>query len=148
MRFLGIALCSDVPDAKTIWCFRDKLKQKAAAKKLFDLFEAKLENENTITRSGSIVDATFVDAPRQRNTREENKTIKEGNIPEAWKVDKKMKSGEVAATKEEKAKWHKNEQKDVDARWAKKNAETHYGYKVSVKFYQIRIYNSVYNMKL
>jgi IS5 family transposase len=129
MRFLGITLCNDVPDAKTIWLFREQLKEGDTAKKLFDLFEQKLEGEKIITHSGSIVDATFVDVPRQRNTREENKSIKEGDLPEAWEADEKMKSGEVAATKDEKAKWQKVAQKDVDARWAKKNNETHYGYK-------------------
>ena len=37
-----------------------------------------------ITRAGSIVDATFVEAPKQRNSREENKQLKENAIPEEW----------------------------------------------------------------
>ena len=40
------------------------------------------EENGIITRTGTIVDATFVDAPKQRNTREENKTIKSGDIPD------------------------------------------------------------------
>jgi hypothetical protein len=47
------------------------------------------------------VDATFVDAPRQRNSRDENKTIKEGEIPTEWKKPENV---------------HKLEQKDTDAR--------------------------------
>lgn len=62
------------------------------------------------------MDARFVDVPRQRNTRAENATIKAGGGPEAW--------AETPA---------KQQQKDVAARWTKKNAEVHYGYKNPVK---------------
>jgi hypothetical protein len=59
----------------------------------------------------------FVEVPRQRNTREENKHIKEtGTAPQDWKV-----------------KPHKLAQKDVDARWTKKNNTVFYGYKNHVK---------------
>ena len=61
-----------------------------------------------------MIDATFVEVPRQRNMREENAQIKAGEVPEAW--DKP----EVRA---------KRRQKDTEARWAKKNEEKHYGYK-------------------
>jgi len=64
------------------------------------------------------VDATFVDVPRQRNSREENETIKEGNVPQEWQTPENA---------------HKLAQKDTDARWAKKGSETHYGYKDHVK---------------
>ena len=60
--------------------------------------------------------ATFVDIPRQRNTRDENVQIKAGVTPEAWQADNKAAKSKLR-------------QKDVDARWAKKNLETHYGYK-------------------
>jgi len=62
------------------------------------------------------VDASFVDVPRQRNSRAENATIKAGGVPEAWAEQPP-----------------KQQQKDVDARWTKKNAEVHYGYKNHVK---------------
>ena len=65
-----------------------------------------------IAREGSIVDASFVDAPRQRNTREENHEIKKGNIPE--RIDKNP---------------YVKRQKDLDGGWAKKNQETHDAYK-------------------
>ena len=117
-RFLGLSLGNKVPDAKTIWLFRDTLSKCGADKELFALFTAQMEEQGVITRKGSIVDASFVDVPRQRNTREENRTIKEGQTPEEWK-------------KPENA--NKLEQKDTDARWAKKNNEVHYGYKDHVK---------------
>jgi len=77
-----------------------------------------MENEGVITRRGTIVDASFVDVPRQRNTKEENQKIKEGQTPEKWQEPKNA---------------AKLEQKDLDARWTKKNDETHYGYKDHVK---------------
>jgi len=117
-RFLGLSLGNKVPDAKTIWLFRDTLSKSGVDKELFALFGAQLEEEGVITRKGSIVDASFADAPRQRNKREENKTIKEGGIPEEWKEPKNA---------------HKLAQKDTEARWAKKNGETHYGYKDHIK---------------
>jgi IS5 family transposase len=117
-RFLGLQLCDTVPDAKTIWHFREVLNNANKLDTIFDNFVTELEEKGIITRSGSIVDATFVDVPRQRNTREENETIKDGKTPEEWEEDEKR---------------HKRAQKDVDARWATKNKETHYGYKNHIK---------------
>jgi len=68
-RFLGMQLYDTVPDAKTIWNFREELKSAEIIERLFDLFTAKLEKESVITYSGSIVDASFVEVPRQRNTK-------------------------------------------------------------------------------
>ena len=118
MRFLGLGLEDNVPDAKTIWLFRDNLTKADVAKKLFDTFTAQLEAANLITHTGTIVDATFMDAPRQRNNREENAAIKAGEIPEEWKKDNQK---------------NKLRQKDTDARWTKKGDELHYGYKINVK---------------
>jgi IS5 family transposase len=115
-RFLGLALYNTVPDAKTIWHFRENLIQAKVLDTLFYRFVSQLEGNGIITHSGSIVDATFVDAPRQRNTREENEEITEGKTPKGW--DKKP---------------NKKRQKDVDARWATKNKELHYGYKDHIK---------------
>jgi IS5 family transposase len=117
-RFLGLSLGDKVPDAKTIWLYRDKLSLSGADKKLFNLFKVQMESQGVITREGSLVDATFAEAPRQRNTRDENKEIKEGKIPEEWEKPE-MKS--------------KLSQKDLDARWTKKNNQTFYGYKDHVK---------------
>ena len=82
MRFLGINLCDKVPDAKTIWKFKNDLTETETVDKLFCMFDEHLEKEGLICHKGTIVDATFVDAPRQRNSRNENKKIKNGVIPE------------------------------------------------------------------
>ena len=115
-RFAGIKLGDEVPDAKTIWLFRDNLSKSGIIDKLFGIFNEKLEKANLITRAGSIVDATFIEATKQRNTREENKKIKENEIPEEWKENP-----------------HKLCQKDTAARWTKKGKAVYYGYKNHVK---------------
>ena len=119
-RFLGLGLNDKVPDANTLWDFKEALAKNSGDKQLFYMFEKMMEEIGVITRTGSLVDASFVDAPRQRNSRDENKTIKEGEIPEKWK------EGTPEAN-------HKLSQKDTDARWTKKNNETHYQYKDHVK---------------
>ncbi len=116
MRFLDLGLDDKVPDAKTIWLFKDTLTKAGIINQLFWQFNRMLEERGIITHKGTIVDATFVDAPRQRNSRDENEKIKNGEIPEEWKKNP-----------------HKMAQKDVDARWTKKRDETHYGYKDHVK---------------
>jgi IS5 family transposase len=115
-RFLGLSLGDKVPDAKTIWLFRENLKKSETDRELFDLFTRRMEEEGVITRTGSIVDASFVGVPKQRNSREENKKIKEGHGDDLWED-----------------KVHKCRQKDKDARWTKKNNETYYGYKDHAK---------------
>ena len=115
-RFLGLSLGEKVPDAKTIWLFRNTLTEAGIIEKLFTQFNRMLEEQGIITHKGTIVDATFVDAPRQRNSRDENEQVKDGKIPEEWKNEP-----------------HKLAQKDTDARWTKKGNETHFGYKDHAK---------------
>jgi IS5 family transposase len=117
-RFLGLSLGDKVPDAKTIWHFREELKNTGVFDTVFYRFVRQLETQGVISRSGSIVDATFVDAPKQRNSREENKTICGGKTPAEWEKPKNK---------------NKKAQKDTDARWMTKNKERHYGYKDHVK---------------
>jgi IS5 family transposase len=113
MRFLGIDFGSVVPDAKTIWAFRDQLQRQGLVKQLFDHMNADLVQRNIIAKAGRIVDATIVEVPRQRNTREENAQIKAGQLPEEWAEGSP----------------HRLCQKDVDARWVKKGDVSYYGYK-------------------
>jgi IS5 family transposase len=108
-RFLGID-DKQIPDAKTIWLYRDKLAQSGKGNELFIRFSETLNQEGLIAHEGQIVDASFVEAPKQRNSREENLQIKQGEVPEGWSE-------------------HKKAQKDTDARWTIKGNERHYGYK-------------------
>ena len=80
-RFIGLSLGERVPDVKTIWLFKDTITQKEIIEPLFNQITAQLESQGIITHTGTIVDATFVDAPRQRNTHEENNQIKNGETP-------------------------------------------------------------------
>jgi len=84
MRFLGLQLEDRVPDAKTVWLFRERLKGLNLVDVLFARFHRQLAEEGYVARAGQMIDATFVEAPRQRNTREENVQIKAGEVPEAW----------------------------------------------------------------
>jgi IS5 family transposase len=113
MQFLNLRVGQRIPDAKTIWYFKNELAREDMISKLFQLLHNQLLQDGIILNKGSIVDASFVNVPRQRNSRQENDEIKEG-IGQDWS--------------EEKAR-----QKDVDARWAKKNEEVHYGYKDHIK---------------
>jgi IS5 family transposase len=112
MQFLGLQIGDKVPDEKTIWLFKEQLKEKELSNTLFDLFAQRLITHGIIAKEGSIVDASFVNVPRQRNSKEENDAIKQGNIPESFEENPA-----------------KLAQKDCDARWTKKNSERHYGYK-------------------
>jgi len=103
MRFLGLGLADRVPDARTIWLFREKLTKAGAIKGLFERFDAALRAAGFIAMSGQIIDASLVAAPKQRNTDDEKKALKVGLIPEAWK-----------------ARPGKLRQKDRDARWTVK----------------------------
>ena len=114
MRFLGLKISDKVPDSKTIWLFREELTKRGLIEKLFEIFLQSVEKAGLILHEGSIIDASFVEVPKQRNSREENEKIKAGSPPTDWSENKK-------------------EQKDVDARWTKKNNETFYGYKDHVK---------------
>ena len=112
MRFLGLGLEDRVPDAKTVWLYREGLAQAGLVEELFKQFDGYLDRQGYIARGGQILDASIVAVPRNHNTRKENKTIKSGEVPEDW-TDKPA----------------KRSQKDVDARWTKKHGKSHYGYK-------------------
>ena len=116
MRFLAISPGDHTPDKNTVWDFKEKLGNEGVAS-LFDLLDAKLAEQSVVAQAGVSVDASFVDAPRQRNGRKENAAIKQGELPEGWEDHSPHRLG----------------QKDIDARWTKKNNETHYGYKNHIK---------------
>jgi IS5 family transposase len=115
-KFLGLESGDKVPDEKTVWAFREVLTSKGLIRKLFNQFRDYLGSEGLIINEGKMIDASFTIAPRQRNTREENKMIKEGNGNELWN-DKP----------------NKKRHKDIDARWTIKNGERFYGYKDHAK---------------
>src|SRR5271154_6265281 len=85
MRFLGLGLADTVPDANTIWTFREALTRariagKPAIEGVFERFDAALAAAGFLGMSGQIIDASIVAAPKQRNTEGEKRDIKEGRI--------------------------------------------------------------------
>jgi len=112
MRFLDLGLEDAVPDATTIWLFREALVEAGVIDKLFERFGQHLQAKGYLARGGQIIDATIVSAPKQRNSRDDNDKVKAGQTPEDW--EKKP---------------AKNRQKDKDARWTKKHGRSYYGYK-------------------
>ena len=84
MRFLGLQFWDQVPDAKTVWLYREKLKQMGFINKLFETFDQMLREHGYFAMSGQIVDATIISAPRQRMTKAENEQIKAGGNCTLW----------------------------------------------------------------
>lgn len=110
-QFLGLTASSCLPDAKTIWLFRDKLRENGGLDSMFFQLNQHLVERGVIVNKGQLMDASFVEVPRPRNSRTENAHIKEsGEAPEDWSDNKKK-------------------QKDVDARWTKKRNQNYCGYK-------------------
>lgn len=117
LDFLGLQIGDPVPDENTIWLFKENLTNKGLSEKLFNLFTEQLMQKGVVAKEGSMIDASFVDVPRQRNSREDNADIKKGAVP--IEFAKKDKNGNRS----------KLSQKDTDARWMTKSGERHYGYK-------------------
>ena len=82
--FLGLSLGDPVPDAKTIWLLRERLKEKDVIERLFERFDRHLEEQGLLAMGGQIMDVSIVEAPRQRNNREEKEAIKSGDVPKSW----------------------------------------------------------------
>ena len=96
-RFLGLMLTDKVPDYSTVGRFREALIEAGALKALFDQFDALLREKGYLAMGGQMLDASIIEAPKQRMTREEKATIKGGGTPD-WQAKKAA-------------------HKDIDARW-------------------------------
>jgi IS5 family transposase len=101
MRFLGLALHDRVPDAKTIWLYRELLVRAGAVTRLFERFDAVLRERGYLAMGGQIVDATVVQARRPHLTQDEKDTLKGGGAPPDWSPARRA-------------------QIDTDARWTLK----------------------------
>lgn len=106
MRFCGLGPGDTVPDANTLWDFREALTAARALDKAFERLDRAIGAAGYLPMGGQIIDATLVAAPKQRNTDGEKAAIKAGEVPAAWK-DKQAKL----------------RQKDRDARWTVKFAK-------------------------
>ena len=107
MLFCGLSIADPVPDANTLWDFREALIRAGAFDQLFDQLDCAIKEAGDLPMSGQIVDASLVAAPRQRNTDEEKAAIKAGKAAaEIW-PDRPAKAA----------------QKDTDARWTVKTSK-------------------------
>ena len=107
MRFVGFGLEDKVPDAKTVWLYREQLARAGMVEALFEDFDGYLEKQGYLAMGGQIIDASIVPVPKQRNSRDDNARIKDGETPEGWKDQPAKRS-----------------QKDTDARWTKKHGKS------------------------
>lgn len=106
IRFLGLGPGDAVPDAKTIWLFREHLTRAGAVETLFARFDTLLRDKGYLAMSGQILDASLIPAPRQHLDDGEKAAIKDGeSAAEIW-PDQPAKAA----------------QKDVDARWTVKHS--------------------------
>ena len=81
MRFLDLDLHGRVPDARTIWLFREQRTKAHAVDVLFTRFDAHLRECGYLAMGGQMIDASIIEAPRQRNTDVEKEELKAGRIP-------------------------------------------------------------------
>ena len=106
IRFLGLGPGDAVPDAKTIWLFREHLTRAGAVETLFARFDTLLRDKGYLAMSGQILDASLIPALRQHLDDGEKAAIKDGeSAAEIW-PDQPAKAA----------------QKDVDARWTVKHS--------------------------
>jgi transposase, IS5 family len=102
-RFLGLGLEDTIPDHSTVWRFREALVKAGAIERLFARFDGELKRQGYFALGGQIIDASIVEAPKQRLTRDEKQTIKDGGKP-PWPPAKAA-------------------HKDVEARWTVKRGQ-------------------------
>ena len=104
MRFCGLGPCDAVPDANTLWDFREALIGADALDALFSRLDRAISEAGYLPMAGQIVDATLIAAPRQRNTEAEKARIKAGETAADIWPDEPARAA----------------QKDTDARWTVK----------------------------
>jgi IS5 family transposase len=116
MRFLNLTIADEIPDSKTVWNFKDQIIDLEIFESIFILFLNKLKVLGLVVNDGKIIDASFIEVPIQRNSKENNDIIKAGRGEELW-IDNP----------------NKKAQKDINARWTMKNNISYYGYKNHTK---------------
>lgn len=95
-----------------MWLFGKPLPEQGLSESLFEEFDGYLIEQGYTAPGGQIVDATLIPGPKQHNSEDENKQIKQGELPQAWPE-----------------KPHKHSQKDTDARWTPKGGKSYFGSK-------------------
>lgn len=109
-QFAGLEHARDLPDARTLWAFKNQLAQAGGAAALFAEVQRQLTAAGLIAKGGQIVDATIVTAPKVHLTKDEKASVDKGETPAHW-------SAKQAA------------HKDTDAHWTAKRQQWYFGYK-------------------
>lgn len=104
-RFLGLAMDEKGPDEKSIWLYRERIKEAKLHEVIFAWFESELQKAGYAAQKGQIIDATFV--PTHKPT---------------GKLKKQEEAGIPLTPAQER-------QRDQDATFTKKGNTTHHGYK-------------------
>lgn len=112
-RFCGLRHSSSIPDEKTLWVFRERIRAAGGSDALFNAVQRQLQQHGFIARGGQIIDATLVEAPKQHFNKEEKTVLDQGGIPANWTPAQRR-------------------QKDTDASWTKKHGKSYHGYKLSI----------------
>ncbi|WP_089725905.1 IS5 family transposase [Candidatus Thiosymbion oneisti] len=113
-RFLGLGIADEVPDATTVWRFRERLKELGLLETRFDRFEDFLAAAGFEAKHGQLMDASIVAVPIQRNPRAQNRRIKSGEVVAAWREAKRA-------------------QKDVAGRWTGERGKRYFGDKHHIR---------------
>ena len=106
MRFLGLGLGDPVPDYSTIWRFREALVEAGAVDGLFTRFDAELKDRGYLALGGQVIDASIVEARKQRLSEDEKARIKAGETAREIWPDRPARAAH----------------KDTSARWTVKRA--------------------------
>lgn len=112
-RFCGLRHSSTIPDAKTVWVFRERIREAGGAEVLFEGVQRQLRQHGYTARGGQIIDATLIEAPKPVFNKAEKAQLKEAALPSDWTPAQRR-------------------QKDVEASWTKKHGKSHHGYKLSI----------------
>lgn len=80
-RFLGLGLDGTVPDATTVWLFRERLVKAKAIDRLFARFDAALTDQGYLAMGGQIIDATVVPRRSSAIPRTRRQRSRKGGSP-------------------------------------------------------------------
>jgi IS5 family transposase len=114
-HFVGLAQARDLPDARTLWVFKEQLAQGGGggAMALFEVVGQQLAQAGLQARGGQLIDATLITVPKAHLDKQEKATLKAGKTPSHWSAKK---TAHI----------------DTDARWTAKREVYCFGYKAHV----------------
>ena len=109
-RFIGMEQRRDLPDARTIWAFKDLIAKEDGADVLFKIVGEQLAQAGLQATGGQLIDATIVEVPKPHLSKEDKQSLEAGKTPDHW-------SAKQAA------------HIDTDAHWTAKRGQWFHGYK-------------------